>query len=191
MASCGHSATHVPHPWQLAEITWAGLCSSILMAPYGHLVAHMPHLPVTFRHLLASTTEIIGSIFHFGFEMTVAAREAAPLPCETLYGMSFKPWQAPAKNMPSVGASKGFSFGWLSMKKPSAPRVRLRMRASSSEPFLGMEAVAKTTISASTSMGTPRFASSECRIRLCVFGSSSMRLTRPRMKFTPPSLARS
>ena len=39
------------------------------------------------------------------------------------------------------------------MKKPSEPRDRLSMRAMSAEPFLGMAAVASTTMSASTSIG--------------------------------------
>ena len=82
IACCGHSATHVPHPWQLAVIIWAGLPGSCLMAPYGHLSTHTPH----FLHLASSMTEMIGSIFHLGLLITVAALDAAPLPWETLGG---------------------------------------------------------------------------------------------------------
>src|SRR5664280_501863 len=90
MARWGHSATHVPQPWQLAVIICAGLPGSMRIAPYGHLSWQTPHLAVLFLHLASSTMEMMGSIFHFGLLMTVAARDAAPLPCETLYGMSFK-----------------------------------------------------------------------------------------------------
>ena len=161
MACWGHSATHVPHPWQFAVVINAALPGSALIAPYGHLSTQIPHLAVLFRHLVSSTMEMIGSIFHFCLLITVAALDAAPLPCETLYGISFRPWQAPAQKTPSVGASIGLSLGWDSMKNPSERRDRLRMRATSSEPFLGMAAVVRTTMSASTSIGFPRSESSE------------------------------
>jgi hypothetical protein len=75
---------------------FAALPGSAFIAPYGHLSTQTPHLAILFLHLVSSTIEMMGSIFHFGLEITVAAREAAPLPCETQKGMSFKPWQAPA-----------------------------------------------------------------------------------------------
>jgi hypothetical protein len=66
---------------------FAALPGSILMAPYGHLSWQTPHLAVLLRHLDSSITEIIGSIFHLGLLITVAALDAAPLPWETLAGM--------------------------------------------------------------------------------------------------------
>src|SRR5665647_869576 len=96
IARWGHSATQVPQPWQLAVIICAGLPGSIRIAPYGHLSWQTPHLAVLFLHLFSSTVEMMGSIFHLDLLMTVAALAAAPLPWETLAGISFRPTHAPA-----------------------------------------------------------------------------------------------
>jgi len=80
MASVGHSATQVPQPWHIAGVTDAGCFSGALAAPYGQAFSHMPHFTRVFWQMLWSTTAMVGSIFHLGFDSMVAALLAAALP---------------------------------------------------------------------------------------------------------------
>ena len=76
----------------------------------------------------------------------MASAAAAPA-CATESGISFGPWQQPARKMPSVKVLTGASLGCRSRKKPSVPQLMLNMRRTLWASAWGSSPIESTTMS--------------------------------------------
>src|SRR5512143_3913578 len=112
MALDGHSAAQVPHPEQAATVTMAGLLAlvSTVIAPKGQTLAQIPqevHASGITSAVIASTRSLSGFI-----KRTALAAAADAWVTESL--ISLGPSAQPAKKIPRVAESTGWSLGWAS-----------------------------------------------------------------------------
>jgi hypothetical protein len=87
---------HIPQPWQTVSMTEALFWprkTVISMAPKGQVEAHLAQPTQRWRF----TAETWGSLASLSLEKRLRTLPAAALPWATEAGMSFGPWQAPAR----------------------------------------------------------------------------------------------
>ena len=193
MALCGHSATQPPQPWHLAVTTLAAFPASYfdgtIWAGFG---AHAAFFALRADAAVSPNQGDDRLDLPFIGMQNTRLRGKPPLnPEHAGAGMSFKPWQAPARKMPSVGLSIGRSLGWYSMNHPPGLWTIFNTELTVSTSGWGTAAWLSMTMSYSCSITLPSATSSEWTNRLWVAGSSVIRPGRPWMKRMPISRARS
>ncbi len=111
IALAGQAAPQVPQPLHMASFTlaflWPSPMSSRVMALYGH---RLPQTPQP-EHNVSLTLAAMGSSETLPWLIGIWAAAAAPAAWATVSGMSFGPWQQPARKMPSVLSRTGSAWG--------------------------------------------------------------------------------
>src|SRR5271157_6141282 len=118
IAPPGQKPPQVPQPLHLASVTCMTCRPSFSTsesALYGQRLTHIPQ-PAHFSSMqLAKYGASSTSPLWIG----ILAADAAPSADATVSGISFGPWQTPARKTPAVVVPHGFSFGCASSSQPS------------------------------------------------------------------------
>src|SRR5512139_273399 len=110
-------AVQAPQPLQSASLTTEiPLASRKSIAEYGQISMHNLQ-PAQRSGLMVA---VVGSTSISPWADRDIASAAAAEAWATVSGISFGPWQHPAKKIPSTFVDTGLNFGWASMKNLSA-----------------------------------------------------------------------